>query len=32
MRPKNGQLKTDKRMTKGGGHRKVRSRFYGEGK
>ncbi len=31
MRPRNGQLKRDKRMAKGGGHREEKSRFYGAG-
>ncbi len=31
MRPRNGQLKRDKRMAKGEGHIKGKSRFYGEG-
>jgi hypothetical protein len=32
MRPRNEQLKRDKRMAKEGGHREGRSRIYGEGK
>jgi hypothetical protein len=32
MRPRNYQLRRDKRMAIGGGHREWTRRFYGEGK